>query len=87
MRSGQLRSCQIERLVRAFGAEVLQIKTSLEERLQNCGKQWLDSVRGLYYRHVRRSLLQRVRGLRPQAVFRRKRKTRRPPPHPNQEKT
>ena len=54
MRCGQLHSCQMERLVRAFGAEVLQIKTSLEERLQSSGKRWLDSVRRLHYRHVRR---------------------------------
>ena len=33
MCSGQLHSCQMERLVREFGAEALQIKTSLEKRL------------------------------------------------------
>ena len=38
MRCGQLHSCQMERLVRAFGAEVLQNKSSLEERLQSSGK-------------------------------------------------
>ena len=42
MRSGVFRSCQVERLVRAFGVEVLQIKISLEERLQSSGA--LDSV-------------------------------------------
>ena len=31
MRSVQLHTCQMERLVRALGAEVLQIKTSLQE--------------------------------------------------------
>ena len=72
MRSGQLHSCQMERLVRAFGVEVLQIKISLEERLQSSGKQWLDSVRRLHYRHVHRPLLQHGQGLRPQAVFRKK---------------
>ena len=45
-----LHSCHVERLVRAFGVEVLQIKTSLEEPLQSSGKQWLDSVRRLHYR-------------------------------------
>ena len=44
MRSGQLHSCQMERLVRAPGAEVLQIKTGVEERLQSSGKRWLDSA-------------------------------------------
>ena len=37
MRSGQLHNCQMERLVRAFGVEVLQSKTSLEGRV---AEQW-----------------------------------------------
>ena len=68
MRSGQLHSCQMERLVRAFGVEVLPIKTSLEERLQSSGKQWLDSVRRLHYRHVHRPLQQHGQRLRPHGV-------------------
>ena len=72
MRSGQLHSCQVERLVRAFEVEALQMKTSLEERLQSSGKQWLDSLRRLHYRHVRRPSLQPGERLRPQAVFRKK---------------
>ena len=43
--------------------------------------------RAHHYRHVRRSLLQRGQTPQPQAVFRRRRKTRRPLSHPNQEKT
>ena len=72
MRSGQLHSCHMERLVCAFGAEVLQIKISSEERLQSSGNRWLGSVRRLHYRHVHRPLLQHGQRLRPQAVFRKK---------------
>ena len=87
MRSEQLHSCQVGRLVRAFGVEVLQIKTSLEERLQSSGKQWLDSVRRHHCRHVHRPLLQHGQRLRPQAVFRKKIKMLRLHSYPNQAKT
>ena len=87
MRSGQLLGCQMERLVRAFGAEALQTKTSLEERLQSSGRQWLDSVHRLHYRHVRRSLPQHGQRLQPLAVFRRRTKMLRLHSYPNQAKT
>ena len=66
MCSGQQRSCQMEKLVRALEAEALQVKTSLEECLQSNEKQWLDSVSRLHYRRVRKSLLQH--GQRPAAT-------------------
>ena len=78
MCSVQLHSCHVEKLVRAFGAKVLQIMAaSLGRgrrgkrgggRLESSGKQWLDSVRRLHYRHVHRPLQQHGQRPRPQAA-------------------
>ena len=81
MRSEQLHSCQVGRLVRAFGV------TSLQERWQSSGTQWLDSVRRHHYRHVHRPLLQHGQRLRPQAVFRKKINMLRLHSYPNQANT
>ena len=65
----------------------MQIIPSLEVRLQSSGKQWLDSVRKLHNRLVRKSLLQHGQRPQPQAVFRKRTKTRRSLSYPNQLKT
>ena len=71
---GLLRSCLVERLVRAFGVEAQMTKTSLEERMRSSGTQWLDSVRRLQYRHVHRPSQQHEQRQRQKAAFRKKTK-------------